>query len=204
MRIDLHCHTLNSGDNLIRPRDLIREARQRGLDALAVTEHDSFDASEEAERIGWEEGFPVFRGIEVTTDRGHLLLFGIGEDALDLWRRGTYADAEKVIAWAAAQGAAVVSAHPFSLRDLHAPGEAVRDIAGLSAVECLNGRCSTEENAAAELAALAMKLPRVGGSDCHKMEEIARCCTVFETPILSPGDLVREIRAGRCRPERLR
>ncbi len=40
-RVETHCHTLVS-DGMMSPRELVRLARRRGLDAVIVTDHNTF------------------------------------------------------------------------------------------------------------------------------------------------------------------
>src|SRR4051794_14574925 len=79
MIIDLHVHTIYSQDSLLAPEDMIERALDLGLDGICVTEHDSLVASRTAEEFA--EGTPliVFRGVEATTDIGHLLVYGVTE-----------------------------------------------------------------------------------------------------------------------------
>ena len=202
-RIDLHCHTLYSHDNYLEPRDLIRRAREIGLDAVVVTEHHSHEAGRAVDRVARDEGFRVFRGVEVSTNRGHILLYGVRDDSWNIWGRHNYLDAAEVIAVACSLGAVAVAAHPYRLNDLYPLGDAIYDLEGLAAVETANGRNQPEEDRRAEEAARALGLACVGGSDCHTAGEAGRCYTVFERPVESMADLVRELLAGRCRPERL-
>jgi predicted metal-dependent phosphoesterase TrpH len=203
MKIDLHCHTRYSNDNFLEPRDLISSARSRGLDGVVVTEHHSFDASRPVEMVARNEGFLVLRGVEVSTDRGHLLLYGVSDDSWNAWGRNNYLRAADVIQAAARSGALVVAAHPYATRDLYALGDGIYDLAGLEAVEVANGRNGPQEDELADTAAERLGLPRVGGSDCHSRREVGRCHTVFENPVTTLVELIREIRAGRCRPARL-
>lgn len=200
MRIDLHCHTLYSKDNYLEPRDLIRRARARGLDAVVVTEHHSYEASRPVERVAAEEGFLVLRGVEVSTNQGHVLLFGVEDDSWNRWGRNNYLEAGDVIEAARRLGAAAVAAHPFRMNDLYALGDGIYRLAGLAAVETANGANQPDEDRQASEAAESLGLPQVGGSDCHKAHDVGRCCTVFERPVANLADLVREIAAGRCRP----
>ena len=68
--IDLHSHT-NESDGTLTPFELVHLAKQIGLDALAITDHDTFTGYEtalpEAQRIGLD----LVRGIELNT-RLHL------------------------------------------------------------------------------------------------------------------------------------
>jgi hypothetical protein len=48
-------------------------------------------------------------------------------------------------------------------------------------------------------AAMTRKLPSVGGSDCHKKEQVSRAFTEFENPIHTIDELVEEIKKGNCK-----
>jgi len=84
MWIDCHCHTRYSNDNWLEPVDLVIRARTLGLDGLVVTEHHSVEASGPVERIGRDEGVLVLRGVEISTDGGHLLAFGLTDDGWNI------------------------------------------------------------------------------------------------------------------------
>ena len=202
VRIDLHCHTLYSNDNYLEPRDLICRARERGLDGVVVTEHHSYQASRPLDRIAREEGFLVLRGVEVSTNRGHVLLYGVRDDSWNRWGRNNYLGAGEVLAAAAAAGAVAVAAHPFRMNDLYALGDGIYRLGGLAAVETANGANRLEEDDQAAEAARALGLPQVGGSDCHDAAQVGPCYTLFERQIASMDDLVRELSAGRCRAVR--
>jgi predicted metal-dependent phosphoesterase TrpH len=203
VRLDLHCHTVYSNDNYLEPRDLIREARVKGLDGVVVTEHHSYEASWPVERLARKEGFLVLRGLEVSTDRGHLLVYGVTSDAWNGWGRNNYLEASKVIAAVAQLGGVAVPAHPYRVKDLYPLGDGIYELSGIAAVEALNGKNEPAENELAVAAALRLGLPQIGGSDCHTRSEVGTCHTVFDCSLLTLEDLVREIRAGRCRPGEL-
>jgi 3',5'-nucleoside bisphosphate phosphatase len=68
---DLHTHTLHS-DGELTPAALVELAAERGLAALAVTDHDVLDAIPEARRRGAELGVEIVAGIELSVDEdGH-------------------------------------------------------------------------------------------------------------------------------------
>jgi len=66
-RIDLHAHTTAS-DGSLSPTELVRLARDTGLAAVAVTDHDTVDGVAEALAAGREFGFEVVAGVELSTD----------------------------------------------------------------------------------------------------------------------------------------
>jgi len=55
MIVDLHTHTTCS-DGRTPPRELIRLARQTGVDVIAVTDHDSVEALPECIDEGRQQG----------------------------------------------------------------------------------------------------------------------------------------------------
>lgn len=77
-RADLHAHTRCS-DGRLSPAELVRHARDAGLHALAVTDHDCVDGLEEASAEGDRIGLHVVTGIELSVTVGlreaHLLGF---------------------------------------------------------------------------------------------------------------------------------
>jgi 3',5'-nucleoside bisphosphate phosphatase len=64
--IDLHTHTTAS-DGSVPPPDLIRLALQRGLEALAITDHDTLEGCDEGAPVAAELGVELIVGIELST-----------------------------------------------------------------------------------------------------------------------------------------
>jgi predicted metal-dependent phosphoesterase TrpH len=64
--IDLHIHTTAS-DGTWTPEQIVTGAKQSGLDAIAITDHDTFAGYEEARPIAAREGVPLICGIELST-----------------------------------------------------------------------------------------------------------------------------------------
>ena len=63
--IDLHIHTTGS-DGTYTPREAVKLARDRGLKAMAVTDHDTVIGYPEAAAAGEELGIEVVPGIEIS------------------------------------------------------------------------------------------------------------------------------------------
>ena len=66
--IDLHTHTVYS-DGTFSPRELVTLAVERGLDVLAVTDHDTTDGLAEAKEAGADLAIQIVAGIELSTVR---------------------------------------------------------------------------------------------------------------------------------------
>jgi hypothetical protein len=113
MWIDTHCHTKYSYDNWLEPLDLIRRAKALGLDGSVITEHYSYEASLPVEQVGRDEGFLILRGVEIATDKGHLLAYGVEDDGWNIWGRDSYLPLEEVIERINDLGGICAPAHPF-------------------------------------------------------------------------------------------
>ncbi|MCL2346180.1 MAG: PHP domain-containing protein [Desulfobulbus sp.] len=199
MWIDTHCHTKYSHDNWLEPVDLIRRAKSLGIDAVCITEHHSYEASAPVEKIGSEEGMLVLRGVEISTDQGHLLAYGVEDDGWNIWGRDNYLPLAPVIERIQECGAIAVPAHPF--RELGFAGflERVLEIQGIAAIETHNGGNRDSDNELAGIAATRMALPTLGGSDCHKTLAVGRCATEFSVVVSCMAEFIAAVRAGQCR-----
>ncbi|MCX7240629.1 MAG: PHP domain-containing protein [Burkholderiales bacterium] len=198
MWIDTHCHTKYSYDNWLEPVDLIRRAKALGIDAVCITEHYSYEASEPVEHVGREEGLLVLRGVEIATDRGHLLAYGVEDDGWNTWGRDNYLPLTEVIERVNLLGGICVPAHPFREVGLACLLEGLLDIEGLAGVETHNGSNTDADNQLALRAATLMDLPTLGGSDCHKTLAVGRCATHFSTPVTCMADFIAAVRAHQC------
>ncbi|MEW6326233.1 MAG: PHP domain-containing protein [Thermodesulfobacteriota bacterium] len=65
--IDLHCHTTAS-DGSLTPAELVRKARESGLKAVAITDHDTVEGVGEALAEGERLNFEVIPGIEISAE----------------------------------------------------------------------------------------------------------------------------------------
>ena len=106
-RVDLHLHTTAS-DGALAPAELVREAKARGLECIAITDHDSTNGIEEALAEGAVQGVQVIPGIEMSTDipRAEVHILGYFLDyrddgfqkTLQQLRDGRRDRAEKIVA----------------------------------------------------------------------------------------------------------
>src|SRR6266508_4040804 len=68
--IEFHCHTNASKDSLTRPEDLVAAARQKGIDRLVITDHNTITGAREAQVLAPEL---IIVGEEIMTTRGEIL-----------------------------------------------------------------------------------------------------------------------------------
>ena len=78
IRADLHMHTVLSpcGDLNMSPANIIRIAREKGLDMIGITDHNSTRQASIIRDQGKEQGIQVLTGVEITTqEEVHCLAF---------------------------------------------------------------------------------------------------------------------------------
>jgi predicted metal-dependent phosphoesterase TrpH len=199
MWIDTHCHTKYSYDNWLEPLDLIRRAKTLGLDGAVITEHYSYEASAPVEQVGRDEGFLILRGVEIATDKGHLLAYGVTDDGWNIWGRDSYLPLEEVIERVNQLGGICAPAHPFRNVGLASLMEGLLELKDIAAVESHNGVNAESDNDLAISASSHLGLPTLGGSDCHKTVAVGRCATEFSQPVHDMASFIAAVKAGTCR-----
>lgn len=106
LQVDFHAHTRFS-DGFLSPPGLVLQARRRGLDALAVTEHNMVLPAKIARTFSdWIGGPIIMVGQEVTNWRFHMHAIGI-QEAID-----AHLSVEDAIAEIHRQGGVAIAAHP--------------------------------------------------------------------------------------------
>lgn len=198
MIIDLHIHTnLGSICSQLGPAELLDRVRGLGIDAICVTEHHSHRGAHKMVEFASCSGYPVFRGVEIYTELGDMLVYGMKHDTK--YHLTTF---EELVEMAEKDGAVIVPAHPcrgWGRQHKHAHTFPRELIGHIVAIETLNGANTVRSNEKALALAEEIGLPGTGGSDAHALWQVGKCVTVFERDIRSEEDLVEELRAGRFR-----
>lgn len=169
MRVDLHNHTLFSPDSLARPELIERWALRRGMDAIAITDHDTLRGARVAAR---RLSLPVIIGEEVRTTQGEIIGLFLREEVPAGMSPLATARAIKE------QGGVVYIPHPCDrLRRASAlaPEALLEILAWIDVIEVMNARVlSRLDNQAALELAERHKLLQGAGSDAHAASEIGR------------------------------
>ena len=85
-KADLHIHTLLSpcGDLDMTPSEIVRLAKERGLDIIGITDHNTTKHGRLAREYGQQAGIYVLTGVEITTkEEAHCLAFFDSDADLD-------------------------------------------------------------------------------------------------------------------------
>lgn len=188
MLIDLHCHTkVYSACSALTPDALVRAAQARGIDGVCITEHDALWPLADIEQLAAEMSFTVLRGMEVTTEVGHVLVYGV---AAHLPEMASLAELQRTVR---EQAALMYLAHPSRRYGTLPPAdlESVFD-----SVEVQNGSEGPLQNDNAAQLGRSLRRPGIGGSDAHSAREVGRCATRFDARIRNEGEFLAALRAG--------
>lgn len=206
-RGELHSHTLHS-DGSLTPAELLAGARERGLDFLALTDHNTISALLEIEQAE-DDRLLVIPGIELTTFYGHALALGV-EEWID-WRTGYNCWSMEDTARAThAAGGLFVIAHPKDIGSPVCTGCRWEypdfDLDLADGVEIWNGgwRGSNDKNPKnlqlwRDLQNEPRRLPATAGSDFHGGMDWWKTApvTYIYAQNLSTAALLEGIRLGR-------
>jgi predicted metal-dependent phosphoesterase TrpH len=190
-KADLHVHSLASPDGRSTLGALAREARRRGLDALAVTDHNLCTAPPEQADVLF------IPGTEISTAGGHVL--GLFLERPTELPAEPLPTAEAAVREIRRCGGLAVIAHPF---ESEKADRAALETLPLDGVECANARAAMKRRTANDEArALAARrgLPQTGGSDAHGADELAACWTELDAGACTLPELRAALAAGRSR-----
>ncbi|MBS7611250.1 PHP domain-containing protein [Candidatus Bathyarchaeota archaeon] len=187
LKIDVHVHTAYS-DGRGTVREILKIAKFKGLDGLAITDHDCLKGYFKAKL--YSSGLLVIPGYEVHTDAGHVLVLGL-ELLPSETRRIRY---EELVEWVRCMGGLTVLAHPAAGRiKLNRWIRCKPD-----AVEILNALYPLHGYFVHRGLNVASKLgvPTVGGSDAHYPQNVGDAYTIVESDNPSLKDFMEYFRRG--------
>ena len=191
-RADLHVHTDASPDGRSPLEDLAQAAKDAGLDAIAIADHDRCTRAPAA-----MNGVLLIPACEVSTRAGHITALFL-ERPLDLERLGRLPAPEDAVSAIREAGGLAVLAHPF-----HRPNTPEERFGfDLDAIETANARACfkvPDANERAAVFAARRGLPQVGGSDAHDAKEVGNAFTELEAEELTPDALRLALAQGRSR-----
>jgi hypothetical protein len=173
-RYDLHVHTYKSICSNLKPESILEAAKRKGLDGIAITDHNTIAGALQVKGINKDRNFEVIVGEEILTDCGEVL-------ALDLHSQVPQGSLTDVIRNAKKQGAIVALAHPADAFRKHFSLNTIKKYAReIDALETLNSRTLNPLfNDSAYSYAKMLSLASIAGSDAHFAFEIGGAVTLF-------------------------
>lgn len=208
LTLDLHTHSCFSPDSRLTPTELIRLAKARGCDGIAVADHMTVQGGLAARAANTDPRFTVIPGVEYATEVGHVVGLFVERELSGLpvqgQQRGGIVPLAQVVAAIHEQGGIAVLAHPFQARQTLPAGIFGPD--GLDAMEGFNSRANSVRNPRANNLSLthaaARGTPLTGASDAHHAFEVGRggCRIAGLAPGADPAAIRRAIIAGEAVP----
>ncbi|MBN1466318.1 PHP domain-containing protein [candidate division KSB1 bacterium] len=189
MKADLHIHSIYSHDAISKPETILEIAAARGLNFIAITDHNPLPAWQHFDGVADKYPVHVIRGQEIKLHNGKYL----DGEIIGLFLKEPIISTKMpdILAEIRSQGGIASIARPFC--DRRGEFRAFDQIDDWSriAIEAKNGRIYKERNN--EMAAgLAdrLNLPVTAGSDAHTPFEIGSVHLEFD------GDSVQDLKAA--------
>jgi sugar phosphate isomerase/epimerase len=206
--VDMHVHTVRgAADSSLTPDQLIEEAQRIGLTGVNISEHDRVWEAHLLEEFRAQSGLFVSRGMEVSTDMGHMIVIGLDRYVPGIRRA---AELRKVLDEV---GGFMIVAHPFRhffdpihfRRDGRPPFEMTPEEAAermpvfrlVDEMEIANGGSTPRENQFALNVAKTLGKRGIGASDCHSTNGVGYFVTVFEEELRDQTHMLEQLRVGR-------
>ncbi len=171
LKVDFHVHSHFSSDSNLSPREILKIAEKLGLDAVAITDHNTIEGGKYAKKLS--KKIIVFVGSEIKTNEGEVIGLNLrreireGLPLLETCRR------------IKEQGGFVIIPHPFD-RMRRGIGSLIEKVIGyIDAVEVFNARTLMDRFNRESLSfAERHNLPKVAGSDAHFADELGSAYTI--------------------------
>ena len=194
---DLHIHS-NASDGSLSAYEIGLLARKKGLDFVALANHNNFAENYSLPHI---DGLTFIPAVEWTHYKGHINLFGVENPFENSFVANTKEEMHSLIDNAKSKGATVSVNHP-KCRFCPYLWE---DEDAFDMMEIWNGPMRKTNERAIEwwtsLLSKGRKIPIVGGSDFHKPKSLARLgnpVTAVYSPSPSKENILDSIRRGRA------
>ncbi len=185
MKVEFHCHTIYSRDSLSSLEDVLKKCDERGVDRLAITDHNTIRGALRAQEMDPQR---VIVGEEIVTrEGGEILALFVKEEI----PRGV--PAVEAVRRLKEQDAFISLSHPFDY-GRHGWTRAMLEkvLPDLDAVEVFNARTLLPEiNQRAARFAAEYELAGTVGSDAHQLLEVGR--TTLSLPPFNSAAELREV-----------
>jgi hypothetical protein len=171
MKVDLHCHSYYSPDGISSPESLIKTALKKGLDGIALTDHDTTQGWKEAIEAAKKLNAVLVFGEEIKIKKegktiGEIFGYFLKEE---INPRGK--SVEEVVDEIKRQGGIAIIAHPYHWKRPFKELEKYKNL--VDGIEVFNARSQTKRgNEKSFDFAQKNNLAMTAGSDAHHCSEV--------------------------------
>jgi len=190
LKVDLHVHTCYSADGVTTLKEVVAYSKKRGLDGVAITDHDILSG---ATILAKRSDLLIIPGVEVTTQRGHVLALGITAPI------STNLSPSETVQQIRKSGGIAVAAHPIGLLKGMEPRTIITS--HFDAIEVINSVAFPFYFSVymGRKLATQLGLPQVAGSDSHYALEIGAAYTLIEADP-QVDEVIQAIKKGATTP----
>jgi len=186
IKLDLHIHSEYSDDGMGSPEEIIKYLQKRGLQGMAITDHNTLEGSFKALKVAPKD-FIVIPGVEISTLDGHMIALDVKETVeRELSIEETV---EKIIDL----GGTPIVPHLFrnmsgikeyKLKKIHTK---------LPAIEVFNSCSTPQTNLKTAKVAKQFNLGGIGGTDSHDPAYVGYGYTVVNSTNIKKDSVISEI-----------
>jgi len=187
MKCDLHVHTSYSFDSTALPKEMVKAAIKKGINCLAITDHDEIKGAIEAAEYARGKPILIIPGIEVKTKEGDILGLNVKE------KIPNKLSAKETIKKIKEVGGMAVIPHPFGWF-CSFKGDLENLIGEIDGLEVLNSSIFGPGNKIALNFAQKYDLPFICGSDAHFPNFIGKCYLEIPGKNLSIEEILTHIK----------
>ena len=191
LKIDLHVHTVYSGDSSITLEKAIVAAKKAGLDGFAITDHDNVEMNKKI--LGKNFDLIIIPGVEVTSKDGHILGLGVLEPIKP--NLSAFETVKKIHEL----GGLAIAPHPLNPFK-HSLNKNVVEKIGVDAVETANASMPHILQFKVEELAEKLNVAKTGGSDAHIPSSIGKAYTIIEVEEKSLESILKAIKDKKTTP----
>ena len=174
MKYDLHIHSKYSYDGILNPEKIIKIAAKRGLNGIAITDHNTIKGGLKAKK-NENQNLKIIIGSEISTERGEIIGLFLEEEIKSK-------DVQEAISQIRDQNGIIIIPHPFDELRHSAFHPTEEDAKFIDCIEGFNSRCVFQKyNENAIGFAKKHNLLITAGSDAHFSNEIGNGGIITET-----------------------
>ncbi|MFX0031701.1 MAG: PHP-associated domain-containing protein [Candidatus Hermodarchaeota archaeon] len=178
LKIDMHIHTMYSGDSAIKPSEAIRYAKKIGLDGIAICDHGTFKVHKVLQKRYHDKQVIIIPAMEIVTHIGEVIALFIDKE-IDIQDKDFFTIVDKI----KDNNGLIIIPHPFDfLRKTHIKVNLLNKRVieqYIDGIEIMNSRIIFK-NCIKQAQDFNKKynLFEVGGSDAHFVKEIGNGYTI--------------------------
>lgn len=177
---DFHIHSKYSFDSNMDPQRILRIAKKKNMDTIAVTDHNTIKGSIEAKKLEKSIGIQVIIGAEIKTDIGDIIGLNLNDEI-------PYSTWEEVIDCIRDMDGVSILPHPYKQH------ENILEISKrVDLIEIWNARCNIEQNMRAMNLVATLKKGAIIGSDAHLYSEIGNAISEVDDKSLTMKQIINQ------------